>query len=347
MRGRGRVWTGILLLVAILASCQRSSRIPTEPDGIAPEITWPQAPQRARIRFVKTVARPQDLGIRPSFWHQVGDLFAGKSEDAFIRPTGVAARGSTIYVADPGAQALWILDGQAGRCRAVREAGKARLIAPVAVTVGGGDEVYVADSRLAKVLLYDSRGELKGTIADTRLNSPAGLAYDPRRDRLYVADSSAHGIWIFSGSGVLLGVIGRRGTGAGEFNFPTHLAVDREGGLYVTDALNFRIQIFSAEEQFTGQFGEHGDFSGKFAMPKGVASDSKGHIYVVEALFDALQIFDRQGRYLLTVGERGTGPGQFWLPNGVFIDARDRIYVADAYNRRIQILEYLPGGEDE
>lgn len=324
-----------------------SGRLPAEREVIGQALVWPQAPHRPRIRFVRAVARPADLGIRPSFWQRVGEFFTGKEEEWFIRPTGVAARGSVIYVADPGAQALWVLDPQGSRFRRIREAGGQRLISPVAVALGADDRIYLADSFLGRVFVFDANGHLKGTIADANLRRPAGLAYDAGSDRLYVADSAAHRVWIFAGDGRPVGGIGQRGTGNGEFNFPTHVALDREGTLSVTDSLNFRLQMFEAHGSFIGQFGRHGDSSGDFGMPKGVALDSEGHIYVVEALFDAVQIFDRGGRFLLSFGERGLGPGQFWLPGGLFIDGRDRIYVADAYNQRIQIFEYLSGGADE
>ena len=339
----------ILLVLAALASgcAPPAGRLAGEGEVNRGRLTWPQPPHRPRIRFVRTVTRPADLGIQPSFWQRVGEFFTGKQEEWFIRPTGVAASGSVIYVADPGAQALWVLDPGASRVRRIREAGGQRLISPVALALGADGRTYLADSFLAKIFVYGADGQLRGAIADGNLRRPAGLAYDAVRDRLYVADSAAHQVWIYAGDGRPVGAIGHRGTGNGEFNFPTHVAVDREGILSVTDSLNFRVQMFTPEGSFLGKFGRHGDTSGDFALPKGVAADSEGHLYVVEALFDAVQIFDRRGRFLLGFGERGLAPGQFWLPGGVFIDSRDRIYVADAYNQRIQIFEYLAGGGDE
>ena len=293
------------------------------------------------------ITRPEDVGIRPSFWKRLGEFITGKSAESFIRPTGVAVKGLVIYVADPGAQALWILDAEAGRARIVRAADGQPLVSPVGVAIGPNNRVYLVDSYLAKVFVFDNDGELRATIASPDLRSPAGVAYDANRDRLYVADSAAQGVLVFDGDGKPAGRIGQRGTGQGDFNFPTHVAVDRQGTLYVTDALNFRLQIFNADQSFAAQFGRHGDSSGEFAMPKGVAVDSEGHIYVAETLFDAIQIFDRGGRYLLTFGERGVKPGQFWLQGGIFIDSHDGIYVADAYNRRLQVFQYLRSEADE
>jgi DNA-binding beta-propeller fold protein YncE len=339
-----RAVTASLVFLLFVAGCRGT---PTSPAtvGVSP-IVWPPPPAVARIRFLRSVAHPEDLGIRPSFWRRLGQLIVGPSEEWLIRPIAVATNGPVMYIADAGAQALWMVDIERGRFRKVGKAKDQRFVSPVAVAVGK-DRVYFADSFLGKIFVYDPELNLKAVIADAEVQRPAGLAFDRAADRLYVADARAHRVWIFTSGGQRIGVIGQRGVGDGEFNFPTHVAVDRAGTIYVTDALGFRIEMFERDGRFRGAFGRHGDSSGDFASPKGVAVDSAGHVYVVESLFDAIQIFDRRGRFLLGFGARGLGPGKFWLPVGVFIDAGDRIYVADSYNQRIQVFQYLGGRGDE
>jgi DNA-binding beta-propeller fold protein YncE len=331
-------------LIGLLGACSEVRKEPALTLPAGPSLVWPDPPERPRIQFLKTVASPNDLAIRPSFWERLGEILAGKAEAWMIRPTGIAVRGEILYVADPGAQAIWILDGAAGRFKAIRSASGQRLVSPVAVTVGGAGKIYVADSYLGKVLIFDPDGNLTGSVGSASFQRPAGVAFDEVLDRLYVADSAAHRIWILSGQGKMQGSIGGHGSQEGEFNYPTHVALDRNGTLYVTDSLGFRIQMFSRTGRIVGSFGHHGDATGDFAAPKGVGVDSEGHVYVVDALFDAVQIFDRAGHLLLGFGQRGLAPGQFWLPSGLFIDEKDRIYVADSYNQRVQVFQYIAGG---
>jgi DNA-binding beta-propeller fold protein YncE len=347
MRAVTRIVGSLLVLVLAAGCVPAGGRQPADQTAAGPSPVWPEPPARPRVRFVRSVARPADLGISPSFWRRVGEAVTGRQQEWLVRPTSVSVKGDEMYVADPGAQALWVISSSRRRFEKTQRAAGATLVSPVAVAVGRDARIYVADSFLAKVFVYGSDLTPLAAIEDRELVRPAGLAYDDARGRLYVADSGAHRISIYSPDGQRVGALGQRGTGDGEFNFPSHVTVDRAGMVYVTDGLGFRVQMFDSEGRFLGQFGREGDSSGDFARPKGIAVDSEGHVYVVEALFDAFQIFDRRGRFFLSVGERGIRPGQFWLPVGIFIDGQDRIYVADSYNQRIQVLQYLPGGADE
>jgi len=329
------------LAVLLLSACAVPPPEAGAGSGAAAVMVWPSPPATARIRFVRSITTPQDLGIRKSFFRRVLDMITGGSEAHFVRPSGVAERNEVVYVADPGAQSVWILDPVNNRTTRVHRVGDTELVSPVAVAVRADGAVFVADSWAGKVLLVDRKGNYLGVAAQAGLQRPVGLAYDDHNGRLYVADSAGQRIVVYNANGDELFSWGTRGSGEGEFNYPTHLAFGNDDNLLVTDALNFRVQSFDRDGRFLRQFGRHGDSSGSFAAPKGIAVDSGRHIYIVDALFDTVQIFGTDGTFLLAFGNQGSGPGQFWLPAGLFINKRDRIFVADAYNRRIQVFEFL------
>jgi len=333
------------LLVFASASCDArgAERAADNPESTA--ITgpaWPQPPAQARIRFIKSVGGASDWGVARSWWGRVVDTVTGRHEAQFVRPTGVAEGRGVLYVADPGAQALVILDGPRHRELRVARVGDIVLVSPVAVALGPQGTVYVADSRLQQVLQLDQDGKLVSELSHDELQRPSSLAFDPLRHRLYVGDSKAHVVHIFDEHGGKVGSIGGLGAGPGQFNSPTHVAVMADGGVLVTDALNFRVQAFDADGRYTFKVGELGDGAGNLAAPKGVAIDHAGHVYVADAMFDAVQVFDAAGRLMLGFGEQGTQAGQFWLPNGLFINGTDQLFVADAYNRRIQVFQIVP-----
>lgn len=328
----------LLLITACAEHARRPG--PDSDETAAAPLVWPKPPAQERIRYLRSVSGPHDWGISRSLLRRLVDALSGRGEEGFNRPSAVAERDGVLYVADPGAQALWILDAPRDRYARVTHIGEQALVSPVALALGSGGAVFVADTGLKQVFLLDRDGALIRSIATQGLERPAGLAWDEAAQRLFVLDSLRHRIAVFDANGTLLGNLGDSGAKNGQFNHPTHLALDASDvghSLLVTDALNFRIQAIDQKGDFLWKFGKAGNGAGDFAAPKGIASDSAGHVYVVDALFDAVQIFDRQGLLLLGFGERGAGRGQFMLPRGIYISADDKVYVADAYNQRVQI----------
>lgn len=329
-----------LVLVFVLTACGGGFR--EEAEG--PALIWPPAPDEPRIAFVRAFSKPADLGIGRGIFERLQDIFLGEQESRLVRPMAVIEINHVIYVADPGARGVHRFDPAGGRYALIQGPQGTPLPSPVGLAVGAAGEVYVTDSKLGRVLVIGPQAATATALQlEAELGQPTGIAFDPRNRRLFVVDTRSHRLLVFGPAGRLLGTIGRRGEGAGEFNYPTLLWRSAQGRLYVTDSLNFRIQILEADGSFVGAFGRQGDSLGDTARPKGVATDRHGHVYVVDSLLHSLQIFDEAGRFLLPVGQQGQDRGEFWLPTGVFVGGDDRIYVADSYNRRIQVLRYVGG----
>ena len=327
--------TGLILLLCV--SCWPAQGKEQE------SLVWPFGSAQPRIEFVKSFARPADLGIGKGFMERLKDFFFGESEARILRPMAVAVSNGVLYVADPGARGVHRFDSKAGQYALITAPDHAPLPSPVGLARGAAGEIYVADSKLAQVLVIrPGAKEAVPLRLDAKLTQPTGIAFDSVSGRLYVVDTAEHQVLIFERDGTRVSSIGRRGSGDGEFNYPTYLWRTAQGRLYVTDSLNFRIQSFDAHGRFAGKFSRQGDGTGDAARPKGVASDRHGHVYVVDALFHAFQIFDADGRLLLPVGERGQGQGEFWLPTGIFVED-EMIYIADSYNQRIQVFRYIGG----
>jgi DNA-binding beta-propeller fold protein YncE len=329
--------TGLLLALAACAPA------PQKASDQAP-LVWPEELDVApRIAFVREFSRPADIGITRTFMRRLGELLFGKSEQRLVRPMAVIVVNGVVYVADPGARGVHRFDPSKGRYDLLVATGDRELPSPVALAANDRGDVYVTDSVLAEVLVIRPGARSAVTVELPKMGQPTGIAFDPVTGRTYVVDTTAHHVNVFGRDGALQSSFGQRGTGDGEFNYPTLLWRDPAGQLYVTDSLNFRIQVFDRDGRFIGKFGQAGDGPGDFMRQKGVATDSFGHVYIADALFNTLQIFDPSGQLLLSVGNLGSARGEFWLPAGVFIDADNTIYVADSYNRRIQVFRYIGG----
>ena len=353
MQARVAWFAGLALATALLlGACAQPGPGPQgqSADAAGPALVWPKAPAQARIRYLRSVTGPQDWGISRSVWSRVMDALSGHGAEVFMRPIAVAERAGVLYVADTQAQALWVLDAPRDRYSKITQIGQQALMSPVALALGANGTVFLADTGLRQVFWLDRDGALIRTFATQGLERPAGLAWDEAAQQLFVLDSLRHRITVFDANGTVLRHLGESGDQNGQFNHPTHLALDasaNSAALLVTDALNFRVQALDKQGGFLWKFGHNGNGAGDFAAPKGIASDGAGHIYVVDALFDAVQIFDRQGQLLLAFGEHGSERGQFTLPGGIYISAEDKVYVADGFNHRIQIFQGAMATEKE
>jgi sugar lactone lactonase YvrE len=205
-----------------------------------------------------------------------------------------------------------------------------------------GGRFLFTDSRLNRIFILSNEGNMISSLNDgLTLNRPTGIAFSQAKNEIWVVETGSHQISVLDSNGKLKRIVGKRGDGNLEFNFPTNIWIDSNGKIYIVDSMNFRIQVLSPDGSFLTSFGQQGDATGSFARPRSIATDSKGNIYVVDALFNAVQIFDISGNLLYYFGSQGSGKYQFWMPSGIFIDKNDYVYISDSYNGRIQIFQLV------
>jgi DNA-binding beta-propeller fold protein YncE len=337
------VGVGLLSTALVLGGCASAPRPIFE--ARHPALVWPPTPAPAKIRYLGQLSSESDLQAGRKPLEALGDLFAGRREPARLygpRAAVCTRDGERLWIADPGGRCLHLFDLRTRVYQQLRQLGETQLLSPVDVCLGPDDSIYVCDSEFVALHRVASRtGEWLGTLRiPEELLRPAAADYGAAADELYVADSAAHDIKVLGRDGSLRRIIGRRGSGPGEFNFPCDVVVAGES-IWVVDTGNHRVQGLSRTGEPLAAFGQAGDAPGDLALPKAVALDRDGHLYVVDARFENIQIFDQSGRLLLAFGQEGAGPGEFWLPAGVFVDALDRIWVCDTYNGRVQVFEYL------
>jgi DNA-binding beta-propeller fold protein YncE len=309
-------------------------------DPVPAARVWPAPPDEPRVVYVRTINKPTDIGVKSSVFRRIRKWITGSADAdrTMINPLGVALdEKGNLCVTDTGAKTVCWVDITGKHWQQWDHVGAIHFSAPVAVAKRG-NTLFVADSALGEVIAFNTDGKLLFEIKRD-LGRPSGLAL--LGERLFVTDVEQHCVVAFDLRGNKVSSFGKRGTGSGEFNFPTHAAADNQGHLLITDSMNSRVQVFDADGKFLSEIGSAGDTSGHFGRPKGVAVDSFGHVYVADAVFDNIQVFDFSGRLLLNLGETGSGPGEFGLPNGVAIGADNQIYVADSYNHRVQVLKYI------
>ncbi len=327
----------LLMAVLAIAACVTACAPP--PEKKVYDMVWPLPPEQPRMKFIESLQSRIDVKKEGSFAQK---LFGEEEVQTLDRPYGVATdKEGRVYAADRNR--VFVFDKKGGRLDFIGDQpGTGQIKRSIGVAVAGDGRVYVTDTSLKRVLIYDRNGNFISAIGQPgEFETPCGIAIDDKQGRLYVVDTGLHNFRAYNLEGAFLYVAGERGKDPGMFNYPTNVALDAAGNIYVVDTGNFRVQIFDPGGKFQKTIGQLGDTPGAFSRPKGIGIDSEGHIYVTDAAFNNLQIFDKDGQLLLFVGEGGGQPGRFLLPAGLCVDDEDRIYVADQFNSRIQVFEYL------
>src|SRR4029077_12469106 len=89
-------------------------------------------------------------------------------------------------------------------------------------------------------------------------------------------------ISVFDKNGKFLRVIGKTGTGPGEFRTPHAMEFDSQGRLIVADRHNHRIQILTKDGKYIAEYKE-------FSRASGLAIDPNDNIYVADSESDAMR----------------------------------------------------------
>ncbi len=306
-------------------------------------LIWPSPPEPAKISYLSTIKRPEDIGANKGFFKKLAEFVLGAETNDIVKPYGVYVDSTgRLIVTDTSFKRVHVYDTKKKSYLFMDKPGKEEFVTPIASATDAEDRIFVTDSGAGKVFVFSPKGKfIKSFKAGSR---PTGIAINRAAGVVYVSDTGGHAVNMFTLEGKPAGSFGKLGVLDGEFNYPVDLTVDRDGMVYVVDSMNFRVQIFDKSGRFNSSFGRHGDGTGDFGRPKGIAVDRDGNIYVADALFDTVQIFDRQGGFLLNFGSIGKTAGRFWLPSGLFVDDGNKIYVGDSYNSRVQVFEYLGEG---
>jgi hypothetical protein len=307
---RGRIAGPALLgLLAAGAACA-TARVAEHP--LPPDLAWPAGEPHVRLERLLDTQRGG------------GPLFG--------RPYGVAWQGEDLLVSDAAARRVVRITREGLVQRSPSDAaGAATEVA--ACPLG----IVVTDSQGGRVALLGPDLKRVRWLAEG-LQRPTGVAC--LGGEVFVAETGAHRILAF-GSGPEPRVLGGRGEGSGEFNFPTFLAAD-DTSLWVGDTLNFRVQRLDPRTGGTlAVFGRLGDSPGEMPRAKGIAVDAAGHLWMADAHLDQVSLYTLDGSLLMILGRKGSEPGDFSFPAGIAAHADGRVAVADSFNGRVQVFRVL------
>ncbi len=219
-----------------------------------------------------------------------------------------------------------------------------KLLNPYGIAVDSKGRIYVADSGVDAVMIFDQEHDsfslYRNGASNFHFRNVIGLAIDDT-DRLFISDPEMHQITVVNAQGQVEGAFG----GPRELGRPTGLAIDNENRLlYVADTEKEHIAVYDADTytrvRIIGKPSENGDDSpGCFAKPTNVAVDEEGNLYVSDTMNWRVQIFDPDGEFIGMFGEHGAEVGMMAKPKGIAVDHDGHIWLVDGEQNRVQIFD--------
>ncbi len=305
------------------------------------KLVWPPAPDEARIEYVSSVRKSDDLGIEKGFFSKIYDFIFGEEDSVLSAPFGIYADKNRVFVTDIASKSLYIFDKEEDELIVIEGSDDEKFAYPIDVVSDHKGRIYVSDSVRAKIYVFDEDGDYSHEIALGVLKRPVGIAISADSKSLYIVDAISCQIHVTTLNGKFLKSIGKRGDGEVEFNKPTYIDVAKDGNIYISDSMNHRVHILDKEGNFVRTFGKLSKNIGGFVSPRGISLDSDDNVYVTDTMFNSVQIFNKYGEVLMKFGSYGRGKGEFALVEDVSITQGNMIYIADVNNKCIKIFKRL------
>lgn len=195
------------------------------------------------------------------------------------------------------------------------------------VSVDGMGNVYVSDPSHARILKFDSEGNLILTITRTGVSNPF-FAFDSALDldgNLYVADNGNNEIVKFNAAGEVIQTIPLSST-------HVYVSLDGAGNIYANTASH--ILKFDPSGNLLQQYCDSVISIASCSGPTGATIDTAGNLYVADTGNQRVVKFDSAGNMLTEFRQSFTD--SLFAPNDLIVDPTgDTVLVGDRNGRLI------------
>ena len=264
----------------------------------------------------------------------------GSGKGQFDSPTAIAVdRNGCVLIADTGNSRIEKFSPTGAFLSTIRIAGNQNRQSsqPSGVAIDRDGNIYVADvgSHSVRKLAPDGTSIAEWKGPEPGFYGPRRVAVSPEQS-IYVVDQGRTRIVKFSPDGQVLATWGSKGTGDGQFDDPTSVAVDlKTNKVYVADPRNRRIQVFDSEGKFLAKWTVPG-----WGQPHGfedLAEDPQaGRLFASSANMDSVLMFDLSGKRLGSVTPKL--PDKLDGPSGIALVDR-KLYVLNMAGNRVTAID--------
>ena len=198
-------------------------------------------------------------------------------------------------------------------------------------------------SSSAAIHPFELEWGISGTIDPGNFLYPQHVAVDSENN-IYVTDLGNSRVQKFDDQGNFIGAWGANGRDAGQFGYPSGIAI-ADDHVFVVDKKLHKVQKFDTAGNFVTQWGDIGNGNGEFRSPNGITISEDKFVHVVDTGNSRIQTFTFDGEHVSQFGQSGKRAGNFVSPIDVAVDETGKFFVTDPGNKRINI--YEPDGTFE
>ena len=239
--------------------------------------------------------------LKPGELKNVAELGANKGHLNFPQepggPWGIAItlNGQT-FIADCSTHQIHVFDEQRKHMRSFGQHGSenGQLNSPTGIAVDDDGLVYVCNGNNSRIEVFGTDGTYVKQFGVGHLSYPWGVTLNNKQ--VYVADSGSNRISVFTLEGQLIRTIGSRGSGPGQFNWPTAVAISPDGDMYIADNNNHRVQVLSPDGVFQREFGK-----GQLNSPRDILISADGLVLLADTCNNRVIIFNITGQLIHSV----------------------------------------------
>lgn len=268
----------------------------------------------------------------------------GDGKGQFKSLSGLAIdKAQQVYVGDPKKSLIDSFVAEAGKAKDIlpKVAGRAsvkwleNISAEVGQLAWDGKDTFYAIGKDRKSLVIIRKGAVASAIKLDEMQLSA-VTVD-KSGAIWAVDKRKYRVVKLDDSGKVLVSFGEEGSGAGQFDNPSAIAVSSSGMVFVADRSNHNVQIFRGDGVFLNTL--NGDTSAKLSSPVALAFDQSDNLYILDSSRRSVFAYSSDGKLL---GEFGRIKDESLLSSPTsLIAANDEVLALDGN----QVKVFSPQGQ--
>ena len=265
-------------------------------------------------------------------------------------PLGLTVADGKVYVADENGNRIHTYSTDGQYLHSYGDSGAYSLNRPNSVAILPNGDLLVVDTWNYRILRLDPQDVMLtawGSAGEFGFDAPVDPTYGfwgPRDvaiddlERVFIADTGNKRIRVYNfvdGQANHLYDIGSGGSGPGELDEPSGLAIHSDGRLFVADTWNRRVAVFDADGSHLSDFRVRGWYNNVFNRPYLALDESRDALYISDPDSMRILVYDTAGECFGSFGEAGQAAGQFQEIGGIAVDESGFVYISDSATGKI------------